>query len=71
MALRAEQLLHAAGDGDRAVLAEFAAESLGEADRALLVEHLHGCGECRGILALITPEEGPPAPAAVKPRKRT
>ncbi len=60
--MRTDSLHHAVGEGNRAVLSEFVAEKLSESDRAVVMAHLQTCGECRGVLTLITPEEGPPSP---------
>jgi hypothetical protein len=63
--MQTDWLQHAAGESNPAVLDEFVAETLSESDRAVVVAHIGVCGECRGILALLTPEEGPPSPRAL------
>jgi len=45
----------------------YAANSLSQQERAKLAAHIHECAECREVLELIAPEEGPPA--APKTRK--
>lgn len=46
-------------------LTAFVGNVLVESERASVFAHLSQCVHCREILALITPEEGPPAPIAL------
>ena len=51
-------------------LSAFACDDLPETERDYISAHLSGCAICQGKLALITPEEGPPARIAL-PRRRS
>jgi hypothetical protein len=41
-------------------LRAFVAEALEKEERRRVLAHLIQCEDCRGLLALMTPEEGPP-----------
>lgn len=64
-----DQLRRLDGNCDRQLLLAFAADALDSRDRAQMLGHLTRCRECREALALMTPDEGPPPPAAVSPKK--
>jgi len=51
-------------------LRAFASDALEKDERRSVLAHLIQCEGCRGKLALIMPEEGPPPPAAL-PSQRT
>ena len=65
-----DPLKHATGDWNRVLLCAFAEESLVDRDRENMVAHLAVCGECRELLLLLTPEEGPPTSVARSGRRR-
>ena len=46
------------------LLAAFSERTLPEAERETVLAHLSACDRCREVLALISPEEGPPRVAA-------
>lgn len=64
-----DPLKHGTGDWNRALLGAFADESLAGRDRENMVAHLAICGECRELLSLLTPEEGPPTSFALSARR--
>ncbi len=50
-------------------LTAFIGNLLPRYERADVIAHLSQCVTCREILALVAPEEGPPAPIAISKRK--
>ncbi len=58
----------AGGHPDADLLSAFAEGALLERERQGVITHLAACGQCREVVAIITPAEGPPLPATA-PRR--
>lgn len=52
-------------------LKAFAAETQTDDEHTATARHLKQCLECRELLVLMTPEEGPPASIAVSKKRRS
>jgi len=51
------------------LLRAFVADALEKNERQRVLAHLIQCEACRGQLAVMTPEEGPPPPVVLKSRR--
>ena len=54
---------------DSKQLRRFAADELAQYERATVLQHLADCAQCQTFLAVVTPDEGPPAPASRATKK--
>src|ERR1700745_3061648 len=65
--LRAQQA--DGGDSDAHLLSAFAEDSLTKPEREQLMQHLAACPDCRAVLAVMQPDEGPVPVRALRARK--